>query len=113
MVDGALVKFQSSYSGWANVGARLQGEGHAGGYKLTGELTARVWDRFGDDNRAYLADLGAQAPLMDRITGVSGEVSAELKVSKGQHLYGFVQSSTRAGAGQKSAAMLAGFALNW
>ncbi len=113
LIGQDMARFKAGYSGWANFGAKLSGEGKAGGYGISGSLTARVWDRFGDDNTAYLAGLGDDSPLVDRITGVSGEVAAELRVASGQHAYGFLQSSARTGAGRQAASLLAGVALHW
>ena len=111
-IDGETARFNSSLTGWANVGARLEGSAFIGGYKIDSRFTARVWDRFGD-NSAYLAGLGPDSPLVDRISGVSGEVAAELRVSAGANLHGFVQTSARAGMAQTSAAALAGLSLSW
>ena len=111
-IDGETARFNASLTGWANVGARLEGSAFLGGYKIDSRFTARVWDRFGD-NSAYLAGLGPDSPMIDRISGVSGEVAAELRVSAGPNLHGFVQTSARAGMAQTSAAALAGLSLSW
>ena len=111
-IDGETARFNASLTGWANVGARLEGTAFLGGYRVDSRFTARVWDRFGD-NSAYLAGLGPDSPLVDRISGVSGEVAAELRVSAGPNLHGFVQTSARAGMAQTSAAALAGLSLSW
>ncbi len=107
-----LAQFKSGYTGWVNAGAQLQGGVRIGGYQLQSLFTARVWDRFGD-NTAYLASLGSGSPLIDQISGVSGELAAELRLSAGPNLYGFVQTSARAGMAETSASALAGFALRW
>lgn len=110
-VEADLVRFKSAYDGWANAGARLTGETRAFGFNLSTSLTARVWDRFGDQDIAYLQ--GDSSPLADRLNGVSGETAAEIRISKGENLYGFVETSARAGSAQKTAAALAGFAVRW
>jgi hypothetical protein len=50
---------------------------------------------------------------MDRITGVSGEVAAEFRVSSSDRAYGFLQTSAQASSTRRSAAVLGGFALHW
>ncbi len=111
-IASELASFKSGYTGFANAGVQLAGSGKlGGGYSLSTLVTAKVWDRFGD-NAAYLASLGGSA-LVDRISGVSGEVAAELRLARGQGFYGFVQASARAGQAQTSTAALAGFALRW
>ena len=107
-----LAQFKSGYTGWVNAGAQLEGGVRIGSYALQSLFTARVWDRFGD-NTAYLASLGSGSPLIDQISGVSGELAAELRLSAGPNLYGFVQTSARAGIAETSASALAGFALRW
>ena len=111
-IGGELAQFKAGYTGWANAGARLEGATRVGGYRLESRFTARVWDRFGD-NTAYLASLGADSPLIDRISGLSGELAAELRLSAGENLHAFVQTSARAGAAQASASALAGLSLSW
>ncbi len=104
--------FDPSTSGWANFGARLQGRMRRGAWLISGALTARAWDRFGGDNRAYLSDLASE-PLYDRITGVSGEVAAELNVASREGASAFVQTSARAGARRQDASALMGLRLSW
>ena len=62
---------------------------------------------------AYLASLGAASLLVDRISGVSGELAAELRLSAGPNLYGFVQTSARAGMAETAASALMGLAPWW
>ena len=111
-IAGETARFNAGYTGWANVGAQLAGTTFLGAYELQSRFTAKVWDRFGD-NSAYLAGLGPEAPLVDRISGVSGEVAAELRLSAGSNLHAFAQTSARAGAAQTAATALAGLSFSW
>jgi hypothetical protein len=107
-----VASFGAGYTGWANAGARLEGTTRVAGLELDSLFTARAWDRFGD-NAAYLTGLGSGSPLIDRISGVSGEVAAELRLSAGRNLYAFVQTSAQAGAAQTSTAALLGLSFRW
>ena len=113
LIDGSRVRFDPSLRGWANTGVALTGGVKHGGYRVSASLTGLLWDEFGSDNTAYLTALGPGAPMVDRLTGASGEIRGELNVAAGSWGLGFVQASARAGAHQDDFSALTGVRLRW
>jgi hypothetical protein len=112
-LEGAQVRFQPTLRAWANGGLTLRDEAQIGRYRLAASLTGLLWDDFGSNNIAYLAALGPGSPMVDRLTGVSGEVRSTLSVSAGSFLSAYVQTSARAGANEEDFSTLAGIRLRW